>query len=329
MRIGVAKETTPGEARVALVPEGVRRLVERGVEVLVEAGAGARALARDEDYARAGATVLPPGEHASSHADVLVSLHAPDARAVAHLGPAHVVVAPVEAARRPDRVAALRARGAAVVDLASVPRGVRARRLDALRSQHAIAGWRAVVVAAIALPRVVPGVRRAGASTRPARVLVLGDGVAARAAVRAARELGAEVVARLASGASLADDVASADVVVAAVIEGAGRAPVLIDAPMIASMREGSVVVDLAAGQGGNVALTRPGERHLSDGGVLVVGSTNLASEVPVDASAAFSRALEALLAHLAPEGALRLAATDPITRAVVVAGGARVASAA
>lgn len=361
MRVGVPREALHGETRVALVPESVARLRARGVEIAVEVGAGRHAGASDASFEHAGATLAPSTDALVGQADVVVGLHAPDRRVVAHLRAGQIVVAPLEAAGRAELCAAVGARGARVVDAHAVPRTTIAQAMDLRSSQASVAGYRAVVVAAAALPKMFPLMTTAAGTIAPARVIVIGAGVAGLSAIATARRLGAVVEAfdarhaarehveslgarfvevpgedaegtggyarevsddyRRAQAALLADRVAKADVVVTTALVPGRPAPVLVTAEMVEAMRPGSVIVDLAAPEGGNCASTRPGERHVTAGGVLVVGATNLPAEVPVHASQMASRNLERLLAHLlAPDGAsLRLDAPDEITRAVVV----------
>jgi NAD(P) transhydrogenase subunit alpha len=361
MRIGVPLERHPGETRVSIVPESVARLVARGLEVVVEAGAGDRAGVRDADYVRAGAVVVPSEEALGDAADVRLGVEPPGPDVVARLRAGQAVIAPLDPARRPDLLAAIAARGARAVAIDAVPRTTLAQSMDVRSSQATVVGYRAVVVAAAALPRMFPLMTTAAGTVAPARVLVLGAGVAGLSAIATARRLGAVVEAfdarhaarehveslgarfvevpgedaegaggyarevspeyRRAQAALLADRIAKADVCVTTALVPGRPAPVLVTAEMVAAMRAGSVIVDVAASEGGNCALTRPGDRVVTEGGVIVVGASNLAAEVPVHASQLWSRNVERLLLHLVgPEGhELHLDAGDAITRAVVV----------
>src|SRR5437763_9187710 len=192
MRIGVPKETTEGERRVALVPEVVKRLSDQGIEILVQRGAGAGALIPDEAFADAGAKLVDDPAEALA-ADVVVKVAAPNAEETAHLGSQSILIAFLGPLTNGDGVKAIAATGATSFALEAVPRISRAQSMDALSSQANIAGYRAALIGAQELGRYYPMLMTAAGTIRPATVLVLGAGVAGLQAIATARRLGAVV----------------------------------------------------------------------------------------------------------------------------------------
>jgi NAD(P) transhydrogenase subunit alpha len=353
MRVAVPKETTPGERRVALVPEIVRKLMASGFEVAVEAGAGAAAGFSDREYEEAGAQIGDPWD-----ADVVAKVRRPRDEELGRLRDGQVVIAFLEPLTDRDGIQALTRAGVIGFALESVPRTTRAQPMDALSSQATVAGYKAVLLAADRLPRFFPMLMTAAGTVPPAKVLVLGAGVAGLQAIATARRLGAvvsgfdvrpvvrEQVESL--GASFLDlgvvgeeteggyareltdedqqrqqeelerRIPEFDVVITTALVPGRPAPKLIPASAVAAMRTGSVIVDLAAEAGGNAELTAPGEEVVREG-VTIVGLTNLASSLPAHASQLYARNVEALLAHLAPEGELALDWDDEITAGTCV----------
>lgn len=350
MRIGVPKETAPGERRVALVPDAVRRLVEKGHEVVVEAGAGEGALCSGAEYEAAGASLGDPFD-----AEVVVCVRRPDE---ASLTAGTVLVGLLQPLAEPDALERLAERGVTAFALESVPRITRAQTMDALSSQATISGYKAVLIAAERLPRLLPMLTTAAGTVRPAKVLVLGAGVAGLQAIATARRLGAqtfgfdvrpvvrEQVASL--GASFLDlgvvgeetaggyareltpdeqrrqqeelenRLPEFDVVVTTAQVPGRPAPRLIPASAVEAMRPGSVIVDLAAETGGNCELTEPGDEVVRHG-VTIAGPLNLPSSAAADASRLYSRNVTALLELLAPDGELALDFEDEIVAAACV----------
>jgi H+-translocating NAD(P) transhydrogenase subunit alpha len=353
VRVAVPKETTPGERRVALVPEIVRKLMASGFEVAVEAGAGAAAGFSDREYEEAGAQIGDPWD-----ADVVAKVRRPRDEELGRLRDGQVVIGFLEPLTDRDGIEALTRAGVIGFALESVPRTTRAQPMDALSSQATVAGYKAVLLAADRLPRFFPMLMTAAGTVPPAKVLVLGAGVAGLQAIATARRLGAvvsgfdvrpvvrEQVESL--GASFLDlgvvgeeteggyareltdedqqrqqeelerRIPEFDVVITTALVPGRPAPKLIPASAVAAMRTGSVIVDLAAEAGGNAELTAPGEEVVREG-VTIVGLTNLASSLPAHASQLYARNVEALLAHLAPEGELALDWDDEITAGTCV----------
>jgi proton-translocating NAD(P)+ transhydrogenase subunit alpha len=354
MRLGVPKETVPGERRVALVPEIVSRLAGAGFEVAVERGAGAAASFPDDAFAEAGATLV----ESAFDADAVVKVRKPSAAEAGALPEGSLLVAFLEPLTDRDGVDRLTARGVTAFAMESIPRITRAQAMDALSSQATVSGYKAVVLAAEQLPRFFPMLMTAAGTVAPAKVLVLGAGVAGLQAIATARRLGAVVTGfdvRAAVkeqveslGASflelgvtaeeteggyarelspeeqrrqqdeLEGRIADFDVVVTTALVPGRPAPRLIPAGAVAAMRPGSVIVDVAAEAGGNCELTEPGE-IVEREGVTVVGLTNLPSTMPYHASQLYARNVAALLQHLAPDGELALDWEDEITSGACV----------
>jgi H+-translocating NAD(P) transhydrogenase subunit alpha len=353
MRVGVTRETFAGERRVALVPETAEKLAAAGFDVVVEPGAGAAASFPDETYAAVGATLGSPWD-----ADAVVKVRKPDEAEAARLRDGQVLIGFLDPLADPEGVARLASRGVLAFAVESIPRTTRAQSMDALSSQATVGGYKGALLAAEHLPRFFPMLMTAAGTVPPAKVLVIGAGVAGLQAIATARRLGAVVTGfdvrpvvreQIESlGANWLDlGIASAegdggyarelspeemqaqqqalearisdfDVVITTAAVPGRAAPKIIPASAVRAMRTGSVIVDLAADTGGNCELTQPGEVVESDG-VTLVGLTNLPSTMPYHASTLYSRNVQALLLHLAPEGELALDWSDEITAGACV----------
>jgi H+-translocating NAD(P) transhydrogenase subunit alpha len=358
VRVAVPRETGPGERRVALVPDSVGRLLARGFAVAVERGAGEEAGFGDDEYAAAGADVVARAELLAG-ADAVVRVAAPIAEETAELAPGTVLVGFLSPLTDAAGIERLAERGVVAFAVESIPRITRAQAMDALSSQSTVAGYKAVVLAADRLPRLFPLLMTAAGTVAPAKVLVLGAGVAGLQAIATARRLGAVVsgfdvrpvvreqveslgaafldlgvsgaeteggyAAELTADeqarqqAALEERIPEFDVVVTTALVPGRPAPKLMPAAAVAQMRRGSVIVDLAAESGGNCELTVPGEEVERDG-VTIVGFTDYASRMPYHASQLYSRNGVALLEHLAPGGELALDFEDEITAGACVA---------
>jgi NAD(P) transhydrogenase subunit alpha len=354
VRIGVPRETAQGERRVALVPEVVAKLVEGGHEVLVERGAGGAASFEDTAYEEAGAAMAD----SAWGAEVVVKVQKPTADEAGRLGRGTVLIGFLQPLTDRDGVARLASQGVVAFAMESIPRITRAQSMDALSSQATVSGYKAALIAADSLPRFLPMLTTAAGTVQPAKVLVLGAGVAGLQAIATARRLGGvvhgfdvrpavkEQVESLgarfldlgiqgeetAGGyateltpeqqaqqqAALEQRLPDYDAVITTAAIPGRPAPKLIPASAVRAMRPGSVIVDLAAETGGNCELTEPGETVVREG-VTIVGRLNLASEMPSDASRLYARNVQALLDHLAPEGALVLDFEDEITAGACV----------
>ncbi len=341
-------ETLPGERRVAAVPETVGKLTAAGIEVRVQAGAGATAHIADDAFVEAGAQIVKARDTLLRDADVVLAVQPLPVDEVSLLpdGASYVGFLPPSAA--PAVIAAFAARRVSAYSLDLVPRISRAQSMDALSSQALVSGYRGALVAALLLPKFFPMSMTAAGTIPPAKVLVLGAGVAGLQAIATARRLGAVVEAydvRAAAaeevrslGASflqlplespegaggyarvqseeflarqrelIGDAVAKADAVITTAAVPGRRAPLLVTKDMVQRMRAGSVVVDLAADGGGNCELTVAGEQK-SYGDVTVVGVSNPPSSMPLHASALLARNIATLLLLMVKDGAL---APDP-----------------
>lgn len=351
MKVVVPAETVPGERRVAVLPDVAGQLVRAGLEVAVQSGAGAAALAPDAAYAEAGATVL--GSLDAGEVDVLLHVRPLSPAVVSKLRPGAITVGFCSPATELETVRALRDARVTSFAMELVPRISRAQSMDALTSQALVAGYRCVLEAAMRLPRFFPLFMTAAGTVPPAKVLVLGAGVAGLQAIATAKRLGAVVSAYDVRPAS-ADEVRSMGATFVQLelesLEGAGgyaremteeraakqrelltpfvtesdvlvttaavpgrRAPLLVTQAMLAGMKPGSVVVDLAAETGGNVEGSIPGEDvtlALPGGGspgaagsITLVGMKDAASTMPADASRLYAKNVANLLLLMTKEG--------------------------
>jgi NAD(P) transhydrogenase subunit alpha len=357
MRVAVPRETAPGERRVALVPEAIARLTAGGFTVAVERGAGEGGGFSDEAYAEAGAELSDSATLANGAAAV-VRVAPPNADEVARLASGTVLIGFLAPLTDGEGIVRLKAQGVVGFAMESIPRITRAQSMDALSSQATVAGYKAVLIAADRAPKMFPLLMTAAGTIAPARVLVLGAGVAGLQAIATARRLGAVVssfdvrpavkeqveslgAAFLDLGVrgeeteggyakeltleqqteqqrALAERIPEFDIVITTALIPGRPAPKLIPATSVAAMRAGSVIVDLAAEAGGNCELTAPGEEVVREG-VTIVGLTNLPSLLASDASRLYARNVSALLQHLAPAGELALDFADEITAGACV----------
>jgi NAD(P) transhydrogenase subunit alpha len=360
MLAAVPKESAPGERRVALVPDVVKALVKLGLEIAVEAGAGDAAGASDEAWERAGVRVERDVAALLGKADLVLKVAPPSEAEIARLRRASVLIGFLRPLEEPARAARLAEQGVTSFAMELVPRVTRAQAIDALSSQASLAGYRAVLLAALELGKILPMMTTAAGTIAAARVLVIGAGVAGLQAIATARRLGAIVEAydtrpavkeqveslgarfvelpldtRDAEGAGgyaraqseeflakqralLGERVRAADAVITTAQVPGARAPLLIEAEVVAGMKPGAVIVDLAAAGGGNCALTRPDEKVVA-GHVTILGPTNLPSQAAADASRVYARNLVNLLQLLVQEGALHLDLEDEIVRGALL----------
>ena len=350
--IGVPRETTPGERRVALVPKVVERLCGAGLSVVVETGAGAGALIADEHYEAAGATIGDPWP-----ADVVVKVNPPTDDEISMLKPGSIVTGFLAPRTRPEVADRLRLGGVTGFAMEAVPRISRAQTMDALSSQANVAGYKAVLLAADCSTRFFPMLSTAAGTVKPSTVLALGVGVAGLQSLATAKRLGArttgfdvrpEVAEQVRSlgaqwlelGVQAAGDggyaralsveeqaeqqkrlteaISGFDVVITTALVPGRPAPRLVTADAVRRMRSGSVVVDLAGEAGGNCELTSPGEtvvRH----GVTIASPLNLPATMPEHASELYSRNVAALLEHMLTDGEIVPDLSDEILAACCV----------
>jgi NAD(P) transhydrogenase subunit alpha len=364
MRIAVRKEGAAGERRVSIVPESVKRLAAKKIDVSVETGAGQASFSSDDEYRAAGARIDSSLDALLADADAVLQIRAPSVEDVKQLKEGSALVSLLFPLVDHEIVRALAARKVTAIAVDMIPRTTVAQMMDVLSSQATVAGYQAVLMAAAALPKFFPMLMTAAGTIAPARVLVLGAGVAGLQAIGTARRLGAVVEAfdvrkvvkeqveslgakfveieaedaQTAGGyarelseeskkkqaEAVAQHVAKADVVICTALVPGRRAPVLVTGPMVQSMRSGSVIVDLAAEQQGNCALTRPGETVVEHG-VTIIGVTDLTSRMSAHASQMYSRNMEKLLLYLTKDGALRLDFKDEIVVGSVITHGGEI----
>ncbi|WP_066892285.1 Re/Si-specific NAD(P)(+) transhydrogenase subunit alpha [Carbonactinospora thermoautotrophica] len=349
-KVGVPAETRSGERRVALVPEVVPRLLDAGLEVYVQSGAGRHAYASDEDYRAAGAKIVDGDVLADS--DIVLTVQPLEPAAARRLRPGATVIGFLAPSLELDTIRALRDREATALALELVPRISRAQAMDALSSQALVAGYRAALVAAERLPKFFPLFMTAAGTVPPAKVLVLGAGVAGLQAIATARRLGAVVEAYDVRAAAaeevrslgarfieleletqdgaggyakeqsaeflrrqrelIGQHVAASDAVITTAAVPGRPAPLLVTTEMVERMRPGSVVVDLAAESGGNCELSRPGEEVVHRD-VLIWGGRNVPSQLPVHASQLYAKNVANLLLHIIRDGEIRFDFDDEI----------------
>jgi NAD(P) transhydrogenase subunit alpha len=333
VEIGVPKETAAGERRVALVPEVVGKLTAQGLKILVQTGAGDDALLTDEAYTEAGATIAPDAS-TPWKADVVVTIAPPTPEQISNLGQGSVLIGFLAPLTSPETTQALAKAGATAFAMEAIPRISRAQSMDALSSQSNVAGYKAALLGAETMGRFYPMLMTAAGTIPPAKVLVLGAGVAGLQALATAKRLGArttgydvrpEVAEQVQSlGAqwldlgieaageggyarelteeeraqqqqALTDAIKGFDVVITTALIPGRRAPILVTEEAVKGMKDGSVVVDLAGEAGGNCELTVPGETVVRHG-VSIVSPLNLPASVPEHSSQMFARNVLSLL---------------------------------
>lgn len=329
MRVGVPRESAPGERRVALVPEVVKRLTGKGVEVVVEAGAGEQALLPDTLYTDAGATIGDPWS-----TDVVVKVAPPSADEIGKLASGGTLIGFLAPRTQPETLQALEGAKVTAFAMEAIPRISRAQSMDALSSQSNVSGYKAALLGAEHATRFYPMLMTAAGTIPPAKVLVLGAGVAGLQALATARRLGAQTTGydvrpevaeqvqslgarwldlgieaageggyarelseeeRAQQQQALTDAIKGFDVVITTALVPGRPAPKLVMAEAIEGMKPGSVVVDLAGEAGGNSELTQPGEVIVAHD-VTIVSPLNLPATMPEHASALYARNVQALL---------------------------------
>jgi NAD(P) transhydrogenase subunit alpha len=365
MKIAVAKEIEVGENRVALIPDTVARLAKQGWEIWVEAGAGEGSFFRDDAYEAAGAKIISDTAQLWGEADILLKVAPPKEQEIPQLREGATLISFLNPLGKLEVVQQLANHQVTAFCLELIPRTSRAQSMDALSSQANIAGYKAVLIAAAALPKFFPMLTTAAGTIRPAKVFVMGAGVAGLQAIATARRLGAVVeafdirpavkeevqslgakfvevkldedtvaeggYAKEVSEASkqrtqelVAEHVRNADVVITTAQVPGKKAPLLVPEEMVQGMNPGAVVVDLAAEQGGNCALTEPGKDVVRNG-VTIIGPINLPSSMPVHASQLYAKNISTLLQYLVKEGELQLNFEDDITGGTCVTHGGEI----
>jgi NAD(P) transhydrogenase subunit alpha len=365
VRVGIPKETTPGERRVALVPDVVRRMAAAGHEVVVEAGAGEAAGVADAAFAEAGATVGSPED--AWGADVVAKVAAPTEDEVGRLKADSVLIGFLAPLTNGPGVKAIAASGATSFAMEAIPRISRAQSMDALSSQATVSGYRSVLIASQELGRFFPMLMTAAGTIPPAQVLVLGAGVAGLQAIATARRLGAVVTAfdvraavkeqvqslgakflevegsgdaeaaggyareltaeeQDAQRQALADQIARSDAVITTALVPGRPAPKLITADAVGRMKPGSVIIDLAGEAGGNCELAKPGETYVTGNAVTIATPLNLPSSMPEHASQLYGRNVLSLLELMTgEEAALTLDFEDEVIAGACITRGGEI----
>ena len=372
MKIAVAREIEVGENRIALIPETVSKLVKQGFEVLIEAGAGERSHFSNSAYENAGAIVSHDAAWVWGEADVVLKVRPPQHREdgrheVDLLRHGGTIISFLNPLGEPEVIQRLADRKVTAFSMEMIPRTTRAQSMDALSSQASLAGYKATLIAAAALPKFFPMLTTAAGTIRPAKVFIMGAGVAGLQAIATARRLGAVVEAfdirpavkeevqslgarfvelelnedTVAAGGYakeisedakqrsrdlVSDHIAQADVVITTAQVPGKKAPLLVTEEMVERMKPGSVVVDIAAEQGGNCACTEPG-RDTVHHGVTIIGPINLPSSMPVHASQMYAKNLQTLLQYLIKDGEMTLDFEDEIIAGACVAHGGEIRS--
>ncbi|BAU05162.1 NAD(P) transhydrogenase subunit alpha [Fischerella major NIES-592] len=364
MRIAVAKEIEVCERRVALVPDIVARLIKQGLEIWVEAGAGERAFFHDAAYEAAGATIIADTNRLWSEADILLKVSPPQEREdgrseIDLLKEGSVLISFLNPLGNPVIAEKLSARKVTALSMEMIPRTTRAQSMDALSSQASIAGYKAVLIAAAALPKYFPMLTTAAGTIAPAKIFIMGAGVAGLQAIATARRLGAVVeafdirpavkeevqslgakfveikldeettaaggYAKEISEASkkrtqevVTEHIKNADVVITTAQVPGKKAPLLVTEDMVKQMKPGSVIVDIAAEQGGNCACTDPG-KDIVVHGVTIIGPINLPSSLPVHASQLYAKNLTSLMQLLMKDKNVEINFADDIIDAACI----------
>lgn len=365
MQVSFAREPDPNEKRVALIPEGVRQLVSLGLHVVAQSGAGRLSFLADEEYEVAGARIVADLGEALSEADLVLMVGgAPDpiqAEFLARVPPGRAVIGFFQPSSSPLTLRVLQDRRLTALAMELIPRITRAQSMDALSSMSTVAGYEAALIAASHLPRFFPMLMTAAGTIPPARVFVIGAGVAGMQAIATCKRLGAvveafdirpsvreqieslgarfvglDLVSQEAEGAGgyarevssdthakelelIAGQLRRSDVVITTALVPGKKAPVLVTRDMLAAMKPGSVIVDLAAPAGGNCEATVPGETTVVHG-VTVVGPLALTSSLPAHASLMYSRNVVELVRLIVKDGRLALDLEDEVVRGTLLA---------
>jgi NAD(P) transhydrogenase subunit alpha len=365
MKLAVLKEREEGENRVALIPDSIKRLSKKGFEILVETGAGNAAGYSDQEYEQCGATLVSSAQELTAQADCVVKVRPPSLQEAEALKNDSILIAIIQSTLRHELVSKLAEKQITSFGLDIIPRTSLAQSMDVLSSMSTISGYKAVLLAADTINRFFPMLMTAAGTIAPAKVLVLGAGVAGLMACATAKRLGGVVeafdvrpevkeqvrsvgakfievpVSEDGSGSGgyakemsdeykqkqaelISKHIAKSDVVIPTALIPGRKAPILISEEQVASMKPGSVIVDLAAEMGGNCALTQPGQTIIAHG-VTIVGHSNLPSTMSFHASQMFSRNIEKFLLHLCDENGFKMNMEDEITRGSLVTKGGRV----
>lgn len=361
MRIGIPKELFPGECRVATTPEAAQQLQKLGYEVAIESGAGEKAKLKDHDYSDVNVEIVATAAELWANSEIILKVRAPNDDEIQHLKPNHTLISFLAPAQNPELLQILADKKINALAMETIPRLSRSQKMDALSSMANIGGYRAIIEAAQHFGRFFTGQITAAGKVPPAKVLVIGAGVAGLAAIGTAKSMGAIVRAfdtRMeakeqvesmdaeflllefeedgsgeggyaktmskefidAEMALFAEQAKDVDIIVTTALIPGKPAPELITEDMVKSMREGSVIVDLAAAMGGNCKLSEP-DKVVTKHGVNIIGYTDLPSRLPTQASQLYSTNLRHLLSDMTPnkDGQLNIDCEDEVVRGACV----------
>lgn len=367
MKIAVAKEIEFGERRVALVPDVVARLVKKGVEVLVGQGAGEGSFFADDAYTAVGARIVSEPASLWGEADLILKVAPPKESEISMMREGSALVGFLNPLGQPEIAQKLADKGVTAFSMELIPRTSRAQSMDVLSSQAGVAGYKATLIAAAAAPKFFPMLTTAAGTIRPAKVFVMGAGVAGLQAIATARRLGAVVeafdirpavkeevqslgakfvevkleedtvadggYAKEISEASkkrtqelVSDTVGAADVVITTAQVPGRKAPLLVTEEMVAKMKPGAVIVDLAAEQGGNCALTQA-SKDVVHNGVTIIGPMNLPASMPVHASQMYAKNISTFVQLMLEDSEFKINFEDDIIDATCVTYGGEIRS--
>ncbi|MBI3590870.1 MAG: Re/Si-specific NAD(P)(+) transhydrogenase subunit alpha [Candidatus Melainabacteria bacterium] len=360
MKIGIPKEIQENETRVALIPQSVKKLTQKGIEVLVEGGAGIAALFSDKDYTDAGAKIIRDAKTIYSSSDLIVKIHKPEFSEVDLMKEGLALISFLQSSINLDTIKKLAQRKISAFSLDSIPRITRAQSMDVLSSMSTVSGYKAVLIASDSLPKFFPMLMTAAGTIPPAKIFVIGAGVAGLQAIATARRLGGVVEAfdtrravkeqieslgarfvALDLGKEetegeggyakqvskelherelelISRHVKKTDVVITTAQVPGKKAPILITEQMVKEMQPGSVIVDLAADQGGNCELTEPGKKIVVNN-VTICGYLNLPGTMPNHASQMFSKNIESIIAHIVKENQINFDINDEINKGALI----------
>lgn len=330
MKVVVPKETLPSENRVALIPDSAKKLIRFGANIVIESGAGEGAGYDDQSYIDVGAAVESDRNAMISDADLVLGVHKPSLEEVAKYKSSAISMSYLDPFNERELVEAMAKQGVSAVSMEMIPRSTRSQKMDALSSQANLAGYVMVMKAANALDRILPMMMTPAGTLKPARVFIIGAGVAGLQAIATAKRLGAKVTAfdtravvaeqveslgakfleidlgetgQTKDGYALEltpeqieiqkqaqkDEIAASDIVITTAQLFGRKPPVIVPADAVAAMKPGSVIVDMAAENGGNVEGSKPFEDVVTESGVHILGTGNWANDVPRDASQMYS----------------------------------------
>lgn len=359
MKIAVPKEIKVKERRVALTPDIVKDLINKGFECIIESGAGLSSYFEDKAYESAGASIYSDINKLYAEADVLMSVNAPANDKIGLMKEGAVLMSFMFAATNPALVEACAKKKISAFSMDAIPRISKAQKMDVLSSQANLAGYKSVILAANTLGKIFPLLMTAAGTLKPTRVVIMGAGVAGLQAIATAKRLGAivevsdirpetkEQVESLGGKfivveedasvkteggyvkgvseeflkkqqALIAKHVSQADIVITTALIPGKKAPVLITEDMVKSMRFGSVIVDMAVEQGGNVVGSKSNETVVLNG-VTIIGESNLPSLLPLNASELYAKNIATFLYHLADKGGFKWEMDEEVTKGALI----------